>query len=243
MITQRFTDRLRLKDRLLERYKEYSIRRAHKVHRRQSPEEYKEILAVISKFRTNGGLRHEFQAYKLFELQKYLRMFRPTRILELGSGSSTFILANYAKKYGARVVSIDESDKWIKNTKALLGSDLSKLVTIKHSKRKLGFDGEITLVNYDIELEDSFDFVLVDGPSQRINGLRRKDSVNANVVSLFPNVRNVLVDARYATFDFLSERGGDDYDCMASDLISQKGIKSGYHYFSVLKKKEPKVLV
>ena len=102
MISQTLIDRLRLKDRLLERYKDYSIRRAHRVHRQQSPEEYKEIYAIISKFRNSGGLRHEFQAYKLFELQKYLRMFRPTSILELGSGSSTFILANYAKKLGRR---------------------------------------------------------------------------------------------------------------------------------------------
>ena len=93
MIKQKLFDKIRLRDRFLHRYRKLCIHRAHKVHRQNSPGEYEEILAIISKFRNSGGLQHEFQAYKLFELQKYLQMFKPTSILELGSGSSTFIFA------------------------------------------------------------------------------------------------------------------------------------------------------
>ena len=103
-----------------------------------------------------------------------------------------------------------------------------------HAKRKFGFDEEVTTVNYDTTFEKLFDFVLVDGPSQRINNIRRKDSVNADVLGLpsFPKV--ILVDGRVSTFNYLSKKLEHKYDSFPSDIITKKILKTGYNYFSRL---------
>ena len=44
-------------------------------------------------------------------------------ILELGVGSSTAIFANYIKKYGGTLHSVDESEKWLKNSPNLAWVD------------------------------------------------------------------------------------------------------------------------
>lgn len=98
-----------------------SIVRAHKLHRDEHIAEYTIIDDMISKFRQSGGLKHDYQAYKLYCLHKLLEEYKPHRIIEFGSGSSTLSFGNYVRENGAGLLSIDEDEKWASNTRKLVG--------------------------------------------------------------------------------------------------------------------------
>lgn len=50
------------------------------------------------------------------ELAGYLERVRPKRILEIGSGFSTVVLAKYAARHGAKVVSLEHEQRYHKRT-------------------------------------------------------------------------------------------------------------------------------
>lgn len=226
--------RLNISERFSRRVHNKSVRSAHQRHRKIFAKDYASIEEVIQRFRSGGGLKHEFQCYKLWELQRYLNEYKPKKILELGSGSSTAIFAMYSALTDSSVTSYDESAFWIENTKELLGDQFHNGVLIKHANRILGFDGEVTTVNYDVDIEESFDFVLVDGPSQRINGVRRKDSVNADVLDLVNPPKIILIDGRENTFKYLAQKLEGRYQAFPSDLQKKDRVSIDYNYFSRL---------
>ena len=161
------------------------------------------------------------------------------KIIEFGSGSSTFVFSKYsASQTNERisVTSYDESSHWIENTKCLISDYLHDEITLKQADRSLGFDGEFTTVSYEAIVEGPYDFVLIDGPSQRINGIRRKDSVNTDVLSVVPTPQIILVDGRESTFAYLADKLKGKYEAFPSDLITKKRVDMGYRYFSFLKK-------
>tara|TARA_X000000368_G_C22947314_1_gene674977 strand:- start:404 stop:1111 length:708 start_codon:yes stop_codon:yes gene_type:complete len=226
--------RLNIPEKISIRNKNRSIKKAHLNHRKEHPNDYIDIDSIVKIFRSGGGLKHEFQSYKLWELKKYLEIYKPSNVLEFGSGSSTLIFAKYTLSNNCGLTSCDESEHWIENTKKLLGDNLHSNISIMHAERKFGFDNEITTVNYDMTLQDSFDFVLVDGPSQRINNIRRKDSVNADVLNLPKLPKVILVDGRESTFQYLSKKLENTHDAFPSDINTKKSFKTEYNYFSRL---------
>ena len=84
-------NRLNISERISIRNKNRSIKKAHLSHRKEHLHDYADIDEIVKSFTSGGGLKHEFQSYKLWELKKYLEMHSPKNILELGSGSSTLI--------------------------------------------------------------------------------------------------------------------------------------------------------
>ena len=69
----------------------HKIEKLHRHHRVQNSDAYVEIDAILARFRSAGGLKHDFQPYKLFQLRQLLERYRPATMLELGSGSSTAV--------------------------------------------------------------------------------------------------------------------------------------------------------
>ena len=231
--------RLKMRERIDDRMKNKSIKNAHEKHLKCFSGEYEEISKIIENFRSGGGLKHEFQLYKLWELQKYLSKYKPKKILELGSGSSTFIFSKYSASSNNQkinVTSYDESSHWIENTKCLISDYLHDGITLKQADRSLGFDGEFTTVSYETDIEGPYDFVLIDGPSQKINGMRRKDSVNTDVLSVVPAPEVILVDGRESTFAYLADKLKGRYEAFPSDLKTKDRVDVGYRYFSFLRK-------
>ena len=75
--------RLKVRERIDNRVKNKSIQNAHRKHLKCFSDDYEEINKIIENFRGSGGLKHEFQLYKLWELQKYLTKYKPKKLLSL----------------------------------------------------------------------------------------------------------------------------------------------------------------
>lgn len=100
------------------------------------------------------------------ELAERLERRRPERILELGSGISTAVLAQYAARTSARVVTLEHQPAFVARTRRLLAAlGLDGVVDLRLARLRphACADGRRRRW-YDASLEGSFDFVFVDGP-------------------------------------------------------------------------------
>ena len=121
---------------------EHKIQQLYRRHRAQNAA-YVDIDAILARFRSAGGLKHDFQPYKLFQLRQLLERYRPASMLELGSGSSTAVFAAHIREYGGRLCSVDESDSWLANAMKLAGIEADdKHFEMQHCVAKTGTPGE-----------------------------------------------------------------------------------------------------
>jgi hypothetical protein len=103
-------------------------------------------------------------------LVKRLDELRPKRILEVGSGVSTLVLASYATHSGAEVVTLEHMRTWHDRTKvALARYKLSDHVDLRYAPlKRQRFRHRLWRFEapwYDVELPNPrFDFAFVDGP-------------------------------------------------------------------------------
>lgn len=98
-------------------------------------------------------------------LAEHLEQRAPRRLLELGSGLSTLVLAEYAASSGATVVSLEHDPRYYARTDALLVS----LGLRRHVDLQLATLGSLVIAGrrypwYSAPLDGTFDFVFVDGP-------------------------------------------------------------------------------
>lgn len=98
----------------------------------------------------------------LIELHEHLNRRRPTSVLELGSGLSTQVIANYAHRNGAQAMTIEHSSYHANRTSRYLGEARR---SIKVVLRPLVGDPPV----YDIK-PPRFDFALIDGPPEGTGG-------------------------------------------------------------------------
>ena len=91
---------------------------------------------------------------------------KPKRILELGSGTSTALIADYAKNYNLEFMSLEHGAGYYKNTRQLLKSvGLLKHVDLILAPLKLIKFGNVgKFFWYNTQLSGKFDFILIDGP-------------------------------------------------------------------------------
>jgi hypothetical protein len=218
----------------------HKIKRVHLKHRRAHIDEYKKYDSIIEKFRSCGGLKHHFQAYKLYSLAHLLKQEKPGSILELGTGTSTSVFADYIRKEEkSHLVSVDENQKWLNNSRQLSRIDENdKRINLVYAPRSFNLKTEPKEFKYDYNFERAFDFVLIDGPSLRVGGNRYKDAVNTNIFDIvktnFPDT--IIVDIRKATVNEIVEKVGEYYNIYISDVITGT-IRNNYRYFSIFKLK------
>lgn len=88
------------------------------------------------------------------------------RIIEVGSGVSTVALAWYAAQTGAEVVSLEHDPQWLEATRAQLAvvglADAVRLCGAPLVPTRCADGG--TYPWYDLRLEGTYDFALIDGP-------------------------------------------------------------------------------
>lgn len=215
---------------------DWKVEQIHRAHRLEYVDDYQRFDAILEKFRTGGGLKHDYQAYKLFSLWQLLLAEKPSRILELGTGSSTAMFADFVRLHGGYLCSVDESKEWLDNSRKLAAIDTDDTrFNLKQANRRVIYKSEQPVeFGYDVEFEDEpFDLVLVDGPSMRVDGKRYKQAVNPDIFELIERAppQMILVDIRAATAEVMKQRLADTYSYQISDII-QGDIKRNYRYFS-----------
>jgi precorrin-6B methylase 2 len=105
------------------------------------------------------------------ELAEHLERTRPERILEIGSGFSTVILAAHAARYeDVRVVSLEHSKRYKEHTQRgleKLGLTNERVDLKLANLREHKFSERERFLWYDLRaagIDETFDFVFVDGP-------------------------------------------------------------------------------
>lgn len=217
---------------------DHKIHQLHRRHRAQNAVAYVDIDAIIARFRSAGGLKHDFQPYKLFQLRQLLERYRSASMLELGAGSSTAVFAAHIREYGGRLCSVDESDSWLANAMRLAGIEADdKRFEMLHCVAKAGTFNDLACVGYGLAAEEEFDLVFVDGPSLRVDGVKRKDAINDDVFRIadaYPP-RMIVVDARYATVRALEQHLRGRYEVEPSALMGGS-VGENYNYFSIFRR-------
>lgn len=137
----------------------------------ENPYESACIIGSVQHERSAGMLIRELpvtdwsmQAAALAELDAWLWRESPRTVVELGSGLSTVVMANYARYSGAHVVSVDHDRRFMQQTANLLAQhSLSGVVDLRHA----AIDEQPM---YQTGWPDGIEFALIDGPPDRLGG-------------------------------------------------------------------------
>ena len=151
------------------------------------------------------------QSNRALDLRILLHHHRPRHIVELGSGLSTVLFADYCARRGARLISFEEDQKWVRQVVAALPEALRA----KHGPSLKNRVLTAAECRYDAPIPHGADFIYVDGPAgSNDGGIRRActDIVRALKRGERPKVicidgRNAIVDA---VRDTLSELQRED---------------------------------
>ncbi len=163
------------------------------------------VAYTLEKQRTEGGLSHRFSEYKLLELAMYMDQLQPRSILELGSGVTTAVLAEYANlRTDSVVVSVDESEHYLKKTQERLIPELRDRITFCHSARQTEIIDGTEVCYYDPSYYSylptkAIDLVYVDGPFCESPKTPGRNMPCVDILRLIESgyiLRNILFDFR-----------------------------------------------
>lgn len=101
----------------------------------------------------------------LIELEAYLFRAQPRQILEMGSGLSTVVLANYARITGASVTTLEHDARYFRQTQLTLHDR-----QLRNSVNLVPASLSGTPPTYDYPLPQNVDFLVIDGPPERLGG-------------------------------------------------------------------------
>ena len=204
--------------------------------RRKNPEIFENADRILKKFQGGGGFvwsEGGLQPYKLVSLSRRLDALEPKSVLELGSGSSTVILGQWAKKTGAKVISVDENDSWLENTRSMLNYfKVQEHVELIKSAKEL----DPTKLEARYEVGDlAAELVLIDGPALELDGKEYKKSVCTDIFTI-DRPKYILVDMRLPTVAAIQERL-PFYSCQSSDRVTNT-FRDDFFYFSEFRQSE-----
>jgi hypothetical protein len=205
----------------------------HYQHRRKNMAIYEKLDQILFKFHKAGGHVNRAQHYKLFELQALLDKYRPKSIIEYGTGSTTPILVEYARR-NAALTCFDEHIKWLENSKAMSSFTVEDDITFIHSPKEEHLIDGVEEVSYQNSNGLSAEFVMIDGPSLTVNGIKNLNIICRDVF-LIPIVdlpKIIIIDVRIATVKSMIARLGQYYDYKVTDL-STRTLSNNYRYFSI----------
>jgi glycosyltransferase involved in cell wall biosynthesis len=140
-------------------------RRVQRHRRASTPPKLLDVHGVIARAEPSWGAWAISRPFAV-ELAERLERREPKRILELGSGVSTAVLAQYAARHSAQVVSLEHEALYATRTsRLLLGLGLAAAVDLRRAPlRDLDCPDGRKRPSYSASLHGEFDFVLADGP-------------------------------------------------------------------------------
>lgn len=125
-------------------------------------------------------------------LQNLLYLVRPQKLVEFGSGRSTSYLAEYAFKFGKKVLSIEDNRHFYKTIKlglklSFLPSDIVKYVPINED-----WYDEYKVKEY-LNTIKGFDFLFYDGPDFASADRNSKKFYDL-VIPALNNIKTIVID-------------------------------------------------
>ena len=188
-----------------------------------NPEAFRYFRVAVDSYVAGGGFKYNrhFQIFKLVSLYQLLCDANPETVLELGSGSTTaavnYWLLNNNSVAGGHARVLDESPEWIQNTLRVLETvgGKSPRLDILHSQRVCVRQSAPRAFRYDISSVEPAEFVIVDGPSLKVDGVRYSDSYSCDVdeiIEAHGAPRVIAIDNRIATCRHLQDVYPTRYD-------------------------------
>ena len=171
-----------------------------------------ETKSILPEIRTEWSIYPDFTAL----IFKKIKTHQANSILELGSGSSTILVAYYLKKQGqGKLISLEHDIKHYNKTKELLKlHELINYVDLIYAPFKKtvlkGFEGDW----YDISAltkELKIDLLIVDGPPGYLNKQARYPAIPQLVNFLSKNAIIILDDCNRQDEKEIISRWQDEY--------------------------------
>lgn len=135
----------------------------------------------------------------LLVILKYVSIYKPKLILELGSGYSTVILANFIKKNNihTKIISVDHSSQYFEQTENLLHSDVAELVKAPLVEYKQGYSWyDSKVIRKAVKASGvKVDLIIVDGPPGTTNPFARGPVLEQLSACLMDHYTIMLDDA------------------------------------------------
>lgn len=139
-------------------------------------------------------------------LRRYILKKRPSMILELGGGLTTYVMANALDEIGAgHIVSVDHIAAYSEGTRDLLSPQLRNRVTFHVSPMIGEVYGGVSALRYRDVPAGEYDLIYVDGPSA-IFGKEQFPTLDALMhLRRSPGIGTaILIDRRLATVNYYS---------------------------------------
>ena len=156
--------------------------------------------------------------WRALDQLRVLRKVKPLRIVEIGSGTSTGIFADYIhKQSGGSLLSLDESAKWAELT--LAGLVKAGLAPIRGIELKIVTRLENDRGSFlDISLPSEIDLLYIDGPSVMTrNGVETANQDIIRHLNAGHRPGAIMVDGRTETVDAIREHSASsEYDFVPS---------------------------
>ena len=169
------------------------------------------VAETMARQRAEGGYAHRFSEYKLLELAKHLECINPQTILELGSGSTTSVQAEYAVTHpDATVVSVEQNERFSKKTLERMDSMVRDSVIMCSCPRRVEILDHVEICYYAPDYYKYFpdkviDLVYVDGPVCKSPTIRDKLMPCIDIIRLLESgftIGNILFDYRIQTIHY-----------------------------------------
>lgn len=209
---------------------------------------YPSIMRIQYQFRKDGGFAGPFQWLRLEDLVRLVKKFRPTSILECGSGTSTALFATLCP---GRLTVLEHIEEWKRVLMQAVGGLRDKMNIIRADQKIILKDDE-TVNHYDVDHKQYYDFVYVDGPSNfalsEAGYTKIKDpqglvpDVDVELMwenGIFP--RFIVIDGRRTTVRRLMMKGKDRYNTyLKTDFyfIARMPSLSKYQFHTVMIRKD-----
>jgi hypothetical protein len=194
------------------------------------------VWDYCQKHKAAGRTWHWCYPYKLLELWEILQRYRPTSVLEFGSGCTTAVFAEYAATHDewCRIASVDESKEW----QSFVSDEVGRR-RVEYLVSSVYWFNESAVGYSEITPSPGCDFIYVDGPSNRIEGTNEcARCVDASGPMADGTVKTVLFDIRRETVDYLRiSKTEYDWDL---GVWSQAGVPwylSGFRHHTVARRK------
>ncbi|MFW5696234.1 MAG: O-methyltransferase [Phototrophicaceae bacterium] len=160
-------------------------------------------------------------------LAEQVRRRQPTRVLELGSGASTLVLAYALEAVGSgKLISVEHNEEYVERTRRELDKHgLSDWVTVIHAPLTDVTDDESTYRWYDIPDDmdlDQIDILIVDGPPVEGQKMVRYPALPMLFEHLAPDALVIIDDYLRADEHRAVNRWLDEFDLEAVETVANE---------------------